>query len=65
MRAAGAVEELEVEVDRLAVAAEADRQLALHLVEVERLVAVVAGGAADRRAGPGRDVALRARPGWW
>ena len=42
MRAARAVDEVEVGVQRLAVAAEPDRQLALHLVEEERVVALVA-----------------------
>ena len=63
VRAAGAVEELQVDVDRFAVAAEADRQLAVHLVEVQRLLALVAGCAAGRLAGPRRHVALRLDPG--
>ena len=44
MRAACAVDELDVEEERSAVAAEADRQLLLHLVEVERVVALVVRG---------------------
>ena len=43
VRAAGAVEEVEVDVDGGAVAAGADGQLAVHLVEVQRVLAVGAG----------------------
>ena len=56
----GAVEELEVAVDRLAVAREAGGELALHLVEVEREVALGALGAARR---PGRGAAGRRSSG--
>jgi hypothetical protein len=62
--AAGAVDELEVEVDRLPVAAEADRQLgAGHRVEVQRRVPLLAGGPVDRGARPRRDVHLGLDPG--
>ena len=54
MRAAGAVEELEVQVQRHAVAAEPDRQARLHLVEEQRDVAFVARRAPDLGAGRGR-----------
>ena len=50
VRAAGAVEELEVEVQRLVTMIDADGELGLHLVEVESLVALLALGAADRGA---------------
>ena len=63
MRAAGAVEEVKVDVDGGAVPAGADRQPAVHLVEVQRVLAVGAGGAAGRLAGSGRHVALRLHPG--
>ena len=64
MGAAGAVDELEVEVDGVAVAAEADGDLLVaHLVEVERFVALLAGGAVDRGAGHRRDVDLGLDPG--
>ena len=63
VRAAGAVQEVEVDVDRRAVPAQTDGELAVHLVEVQRVLAVVAGGAADRLAGAGRHVALRLDPG--
>ena len=63
VRAAGAVEELEVEEDRRAVAAHAERQLVVHLVEVQRLRALVPGGPADDLAGPRRDVHLGLDPG--
>ena len=53
VRAAGAVEEVEVDVDGGAVAAGADRQLAVHLVEVQRVLAVGAGRAAGRSPGRG------------
>ena len=44
MGAAGAVDELEVDVDGLAVAAEPDRDLLVaHLVEVQRRVALLPG----------------------
>ena len=64
MRAAGAVDELEVDVDRLAVPAEADGHFRIaHLVEVERLVALLAGRPGDDRAGHRRDVDLGFDPG--
>ncbi len=50
MRTAGAVEELQVQVHDLAIAPQADRELAVHLVEVQRLLALTAGGAAGDRA---------------
>ena len=54
VRAPGAVEEVEVGVERLAVAAEPDRQLALHRVEEQRVVALVARPpGAPRRPGSG------------
>ena len=58
-----AVEELRVEVERLAVAAGADRDALVHPVEVERRVALVAGGPVDERAGRRRDVHLGLDPG--
>ena len=45
VRAASAVEELEVEIEALAVAREAGREPVLHPVEEQRLVAIGAGGA--------------------
>ena len=62
----GAIEEVEVDVDRLAVAAQPDRDLARHLVEVERAVAVTAGRAGRRTARQRRHVAfgLHARRGY-
>ena len=59
MGAAGAVEEVEVRVDGLAVAREADRHLALHAVEEERLVAPQAHRAPHGLARPGRHEDLR------
>ena len=63
MRTAGAVHEIHVDVDGLAVAASANRNLAVHPVEVQRLGAFVTGGSAHGLAGPRRDVALRLDPG--
>ena len=54
MRAAGAVEELEVGEQRLAVAADADRELASISVEEQGLVALAALGAAHLGAGQRR-----------
>ena len=51
MRAPGAVDELEVDVHRVAVAAEADRQSVGHLVEVQRELALAPD--ARRTAEPG------------
>ena len=50
VRAARAVDEVEVGEQRLAVAAEPDRQLALHAVEEQRLVALVARAPGGPRA---------------
>jgi hypothetical protein len=61
--AAGSVQEIQVDVDRRAVPAQADGQLPIHLVEVQRVFSVVPGGAAHRLAGSGRDVAFRLDPG--
>ena len=63
VRAPGAVQKIEVDVDRGAVAAQPDGELAVHLVEVQGVFAVVAGRAADRLAGAGRHIALRLDPG--
>src|SRR5262249_15619368 len=49
VRAAGAVEELQVEVDRLPVPAEPHRHLAIHLVEIQRLCPLLATGPAYLR----------------
>ena len=65
VRAAGAVEEVEVDVDRRAVPAAADRHLAVHPVEVQRLSALVAGGAAHDLARAAAARRSPARPGWW
>ena len=54
VRAAGAVEELEVEVQRLVTMIDADGELGLHLIEVERLVALRSLGAVHRGAGQRR-----------
>ncbi len=58
-----AVEEVEVGVQRTAVTAETDRQLARHAVEVEGLVALLARGPAHlgARAGRYEDLGLDAR----
>ena len=58
MRAARAVDELDVRVQRQTVAPEADRHALLHLVEVEGEVALLTGGARHRGAGQGRHVHL-------
>ena len=63
VRAAGAVEELQVHVHRRAVAAQPDRDLAVHLVEVQRRLPLLAGGPAGRLPRPRRHVALRVDPG--
>ena len=63
MGAARAVEEVEVGVDGLAVAGEADGQAPLHAVEEEGLVAVDPGGALHLLAGAGRDEHLGLHPG--
>jgi hypothetical protein len=63
VRTAGAVHEIHVDEDGLAVAASANRNLAVHLVEVQRLGAFVTGGSAHGLAGPRRDVAFRLDPG--
>ena len=63
MRAAGAVQELRVQEQRLAVPAGADRDPLLHPVEVERLGALVAGRPVHHRAGRRRHVDLRIDPG--
>ncbi len=49
VRAAGAVEELEVEIERLVTMIDTDGELGLHLIEVERLVASCSLGAVDCR----------------
>ena len=61
--AAGAVEEVDVEIDRLAVARQAGRQPPGHPIEVERLVAILAPGALGRTAGQRRHEDLRLEPG--
>ena len=63
MRTVGAVYEIHVDEDGLAVAASANRNLAVHLVEVQRLGAFVTGGPAHGLAGPWRDVVFRLDPG--
>ena len=63
MRPAGAVHEIHVDVDGLAVAASANRNLALHPVEVQRLGAFVASSPAHSLARPRRNVDLRLDPG--
>ena len=64
MRAAGAVEEVGVEVDRRAVAAGADRDPPLHPVEVQRAAARRRPAArCTTRAGRRRHVDLRVDPG--
>ena len=54
-----AVEEVEVRVDRLPAAREADREPPRHRVEEERAVALGAVGAPNRLAGPRRHEDLR------
>ena len=62
--AAGAVDELEVDVDGLAVAAEADWDLLVaHLVEVQRRVTLLPGCPRDDGAGHRRHVHLGLDPG--
>src|SRR5829696_9187221 len=63
MGTAGAVEKLQVDVDRLAVATHADGHLGRHLVEVERLVPLGARRPGGKAAGQRRYVALRVDPG--
>ncbi len=63
MGAAGPVQEVDVEVDRLAVARQAGRQAPGHAVEVERLVAVPAARPLGRPAGQRRDEHLGFEPG--
>ena len=64
MRAAGAVDELEIDVDGLAVTAEPNRDLLVaHLVEVERRVALLPGRPGDRGTGHRRHVDLGLDPG--
>ena len=65
MRPALPVEEVEVRVDRLAAAREADREPPRHRVEEERAVALCAVGAPHRLARPRRheDLRLDARDG--
>ena len=57
------VEEVEVDVDRQLVAADPDRERPPHLVDVERLRALVADRALDRLAGVGGDPDLGVDPG--
>jgi len=62
--AAGAVDELEVDVDGLTIAAEPDGHLRLaHLVEVQRRVALLPGGAGDDGTRHRRHVDLGLDPG--
>ena len=62
--AAGAVDELEVDVDRLPVAAEPDGNLLVaHLIEVQRRVTLLPRCARDYRAGHRRHVHLGLDPG--
>ena len=61
--AAGAVQEVDVEVDGFAVAAAPGGELAVHVVEVQGVGALVAGGAVGGGAGAGRDVDLGFDPG--
>ena len=63
VRAARAVDEIDVQIERTAVAAQADRQPALHRVEVEGDVALLARGPAHLGAGRGRHVHLGLEPG--
>ncbi len=63
VRAAGAVEEVEVDVHRQAVPAEPDRHLALHPVEAQRPVPLLVHRPVDRRARPRRHVHLGLGPG--
>ncbi len=55
MRAAGAVDEVQVEVERLVVAGEPGREAALHPVEEQGLEPIGPGGPADGRARQRRD----------
>ncbi len=65
VRAPGPVKELHVEVDRRAVPAAPHRHPVGHLVEVQRLRSLVAGGPADHLARARRHVAPPAPPAWW
>ena len=53
MRAARAVEEVDVRVQRFTIASETDREPAIHGVEQQRSVTFFADGTPHRRAGPG------------
>ncbi len=64
VRAAGAVEELEVEVQRLVTMIDADGELGLHLVEVESFVALFALGAVGPRRPAAAARRSRARRVW-
>jgi hypothetical protein len=63
VRAARTIEKLRVEIERLAVAAGADRDALVHPVEVEGGVPLVAGGPVDKSSGGRRDVHLGLDPG--